>query len=248
MNNRGRLVGLHHFASETDKHGVPITAVAQDLKAHKFDFLVERDVAHLGRYSANAKRQICPAIADDWQSLRTHLGMPDFVTSAEALWDWLSANNKLRRLRYALEAAGRTELVQILDKDVIIVDLSAIENTADLADRLVESAESAKASSKYLRSAIRARIFAKMLRSEIQSFSGAPVDRRAQLKWRTDWRSELDRATREIDALLPLLPSKSSDASFTQSRLKDAIRAAHVVRSIVATLGELAQSPELLTR
>ena len=173
--------------------------------------------------------------------------MPDFITSADALWDWLSANNKLRKLRYALEAAGHTELVQILDKDMIIVDLSAIENITDLADRLVESAEAAKASSKYLRSAIRAKIFAKMLSGEIESLSSAPVDRRARLKWRMTWRSELDRVASEINAILPLLPSTNADASFTQPRLKGVIRAAHGIQSIVATLGELAQSPELLT-
>ena len=60
MNNRGRLVGLHHFASDTDKHGVPITAVAQDLKARKFDFLVEQDVSTSGQVFRECQKSDLP--------------------------------------------------------------------------------------------------------------------------------------------------------------------------------------------
>ncbi len=253
VNDSGRLVGLHHYASRTDKHGVPIAAVARDLKARKFDYLFEQtppeqNVTHLGRYSVNAKRQICEALVNDWRSLTKHLGVPDFVTSADALWDWLSLNNKLRKLRDGLEAAGRTELVRILDEDVIIVDHSAIDNIQGLADLLVLSAESAAAPSSYLRSAMRARSLARMLLDEIESLSSAPDDDRAQLHWRTTWQSELGCAASNLNGLQQLLPDTAEDASFTRSHLQGMIRAAHDVQSTVSTLAELGQNPELSAR
>ncbi|HZC61333.1 MAG TPA: hypothetical protein VE464_06800, partial [Streptosporangiaceae bacterium] len=253
VNGGGRLVGLHHYASRTDKHGVPIAAVARDLKARKFDYLFEQtpheqNVTHLGRYSLNAKRQICEALVSDWQSLTEHLGVPDFVTSADAFWDWLSLNNKLRKLRDALEAARRTELVRILDEDVIIVDQSAINNIQGLADQLVVSAESAAAPSSYLRSAMRARSLARMLVDEIESLSSAPDDDRAQLHWRTTWQSELGCAASNLDGLLQLLPDTAEDASFTRPYLQGMIRTAHDVQSTVSTLAELSQNPELSAR
>jgi hypothetical protein len=250
VNTEGWLVGLHHYASRTDKHGVPIAAVVRDLKAHKFDYLVEQvppeqNVTHLGRYSMNARRQICEALADDWRSLTAHLGIPDFITSADALWDWLSLNNKLRKLRDGLEAAGRTELVRILDEDVIIVDQSAIDKIQDLADLLVESAESAAAPSSYLRSAMRTRSLASMLIDEIESLSSVPDDDRARLHWRTTWRSKLGSAVGYLERLLPLLPDTAEDASFAHSFLQRMIQAAHDVQSTVSTLAELGQNPEL---
>jgi hypothetical protein len=248
MNTRGRLVGLHHFASSTDKHGVPIAAVARDLEAHGFDYLFEQNVTPLGRYSANAKKQICQAICTDWRTLTEHMGVPDFVTSADTLWDWLALNNKLRKIRDGLEAAGRTELVRILDEDVVIVDQSTIDNIRDLADQLIESAESAQTPSSYIRSAIRARILIGMLLDEIKSLSSVLDDERAQLRWLMTWRRQLGCARNELKRLLPLLPSTSADASFTQPRLNSMVRAAHNVQSNVSKLGELAQSPELLAR
>jgi len=253
VNNRGQLVGLHHYASNTDKHGVPIAAVVQDLKANGFDYLIEQtpleqNVIHLGRYSANAKRKVCAALADDWQSLKRHLGVPEFITSAEALWDWLALNKKLGKLRDALETAERTELVQILDKDVIIVDQSAIDNIQELADLLVASAESAAASGSYVRSAMRVRSLASMVLDEIESLSSAPDDNRAQLHWRTTWQSELGYAASNLEELLQLLPETAKDASFTYSHLQGMIQAAHVVQSTVSTLAELGQNPELSVR
>jgi Trypsin-like peptidase domain len=253
VNNNGRLVGLHHYASSTDKHGVPIAAVARDLKACKFDYLVEQtppeqNVTHLGRYSTNAKRQICEALVNDWRSLTKHLGVPDFVTSADALWDWLSLNNKLRKLRDGLEAAQRAELVRILDQDVIIVDQSAIDNIQDLADMLVVSAESAAAPSAYLRSAMRARSLARMLLDEIESLSSAPDDDRAQLHWHTTWRSELGCAASNLNWLLHLLPDTAEDASFAHSHLQGMLRTARDVQSTVSTLAELGQNPKLSAR
>ena len=253
VNDGGQLVGLHHYASNTDKHGVPIAAVVQDLKANRFEYLIEQapleqNVIHLGRYSANAKRKICAALAEDWQSLKGHLGVPEFIRSAEALWDWLALNNKLRKIRDALEAAERTDLVRILDEDVVIVDQSVIDNIRDLTDQLIESAESAKKPSSYIRSAIRARILADMLLDEIKSLSSAIDDERAQLRWLMAWRRQLGCARNELKRLLPLLPSTSADASFTRSRLNSMGRAAHDVQSNVSKLGELAQSPELRAR
>ena len=248
MNTRGRLVGLHHFASSTDKHGVPIAAVARDLEAHGFDYLFEQNVTPLGRYSANAKKRICQAIGTDWQTLAEYMGVPDFVTSADTLWDWLALNNKLRKIRDGLEAAGRTELVLILDEDVVIVDQSVIDNIQDLADQLIESAESAKMPSGYIRSAIRARILADMLLNEIKSLSSVLDDERAQLDWLMRWRRQLGCVRNELKRLLPLLPSTSTDTSFTRPRLNSMVRAAHNVQSNVSKLGELAQSPELLAR
>jgi V8-like Glu-specific endopeptidase len=253
VNNRGQLVGLHHYASSTDKHGVPIAAVIQDLKVNRFDYLIEQtpleqNVIHLGRYSTNAKRRICAALVDDWQSLRTYLGLPEFVTSADILWDWLALNKKLGKLRDALEAADRTELVQILDKDIIIVDQSTIDTIQELADLLVASAESAASPSSYLRSAMRARSLASMLLDEIESLSSAPDDDRAQLHWRTTWQSELGYAATNLEELLQLLPETAEDASFTYSHLQGVIQAAHVVQSTASTLAELGQNPELSTR
>jgi hypothetical protein len=253
VNKSGRLVGLHHYASSTDRHGVPIAAVARDLKAHKLDFLFEQtppgqNVAYLGRYSANAKRRICEALVNDWRSLTEHLGVPDFVTSADAFWDWLSLNNKLRKLRDGLEAAERTELVRILDEDVIIVDQSAIDNIADLADLLVRSAESAAAPGRYLRSAMRVRSLARMLLDEVESLSSAPDDDRAKLRWRTAWQSELGCVASNLDGLLQLLPDTAEDASFARSYLQGMIRAAHDIQSTVSTLAELGQNPELSAR
>jgi hypothetical protein len=193
----------------------------------------------------NARRQICEALADDWRSLTAHLGIPDFITSADALWDWLSLNNKLRKLRDGLEAAGRTELVRILDEDVIIVDQSAIDKIQDLADLLVESAESAAAPSSYLRSAMRTRSLASMLIDEIESLSSVPDDDRARLHWRTTWRSKLGSAVGYLERLLPLLPDTAEDASFAHSFLQRMIQAAHDVQSTVSTLAELGQNPEL---
>lgn len=253
VNDNGRLVGLHHYASSTDKHGVPIAAVARDLEARKFGYLVEQtppeqNVTHLGRYSTSAKRQICEALVNDWQSLTKHLGVPDFVTSADALWDWLSLNNKLRKLRDGLEAAQCTELVRILDKDVIIVDQSAIDNIQELADMLVVSAKAAEAPGTYLRSAIRVRSLAGMLLDEIESLSAAPDDDRAQLHWRTTWRSELGYAGSVLCRLMQLLPDTAEDASFARSHLQRMIRVAHDVQSTVSTLTELGQNPELSAR
>jgi hypothetical protein len=253
VTDRGRLVGLHHYGSDTDKRGVPIAAITRDLKAHGFGFLVEQtppgqNLGHLGRYSMKARRQICDALVNDWQSLNEHLGMPEFITSADSLWDWLSLNNKLRKLRNALEASGRTELVRILDEDVIIVDQSAMDNIQDLADLLVVSAESAAAPRSYLRSAMRAQSLASVLLDEIESLSSAPDDDRAQLRWRTSWQSELGYAASTLEGLLQLLPYTAEDASFTRSHLQGLIRAAHDVRSIVSTLTELGQNPELSAR
>ena len=203
---------------------------------------------HLGRYSANAKKKVCAALADDWQSLKEHLGVPGFIKSAEALWDWLALNKKLGKLRDALEAAERTELVQILDKDVIIVDQSAIDNIQELADLLVASAESAGAPRSYLRSAMRVRSLASMVLDKIESLSSAPDDNRAQLHWRTTWQSELGYAASNLEELLQLLPKTAEDASFAYSHLQGMIRAAHVVQSTVSTLAELGQNPELSAR
>lgn len=249
----GRLVGLHHYSSGTDKHGVPIAAVARDLKAHGFDYLFERspsgqDVAHLGRYSANAKRQICEALVDDWRSLTQYLGVPDFVASADGLWDWLSLNNKLRKLRDGLDAAGRTELVRILDEDVIIVDQSSIDSIQELADLLIESAESAATPSSYLRSAMRARSLSGMLLDEIESLSSVPDDNRTQLHWRMTWQSELGCAASYLNGLLQLLPETAEDASFARSNLQSMIQAARDVQAAVSTLAELGQNPELSAR
>ena len=253
VNNRGQLVGLHHYASSTDKHGVPIAIVIQDLKANGFGYLIERtpleqNVIHLGRYSANAKKQICLALGDGWQTLGTYLSFPEFVTTADALWDWLALNEKLGKLRDALEAAGRTELVHILDKDVIIVDQSAIDSIQDLADLLVTSAESAARPSSYLRSAMRARSLASVLSDEIESLSSARDDDRALLHWRTKWQSKLGYAATNIEELLQLLPKTAEDASFTRTRLPAMIQAAHVVRSAISMLAELGQNPELSYR
>jgi hypothetical protein len=253
VNNRGQLVGLHHYASNTDKHGVPVAAVVQDLKEHGLDYLIEetpleKNVIHLGRYSANAKRQVCAALVNDWQSLRVHMGVPGFVTSADGLWDWLALNKKLGKLHDALEAAGRTKLVQILDKDVILVDQSAIDNMQELAGLLVTSAESSATPSSYLRSAMRVRSLASMLLNEIESLSSAPDDNRAQLHWRTTWKSELGYAASNLEELLQLLPETAADASFARSHLHGMIRAAQLVQSTVSTLAELGQNPELSAR
>jgi hypothetical protein len=254
VNVGGRLVGLHHYASSTDKHGVPIAAVARDLQARKFDYLFkqappEQNVTHLcSRYSMNARRQICEALANDWRSLTEHLGVPGFVTSADDLWDWLSLNKRLRKLRDGLEAAGRTELVRILDEDVIIIDQSAIDNVQGLTDLLVVSAESAAVPGSYLRSAMRVRSLARMLLDEIESLSSAPDDYRAQLHWRTTWQSELGRAASNLDGLLRLLPDTAEHASFTRPHLQGMIRAAHDVQSTVSTLAGLSQNPELSAR
>lgn len=251
VNNRGRLVGLHHYASKTDKHGVPITAVAQDLEARGFGYLIEpeseQNVTAIGRYSANAKRQICQAIATDWQSLTEYFGVPNSVTSAYALWDWLSATNKLRVLREALLTVERTELVQILDDDVIIVDQSTIDRLNDLTEQLVDLAEHAATPQRYLRSAAGTRIVADYLLKEIDYLLNTPDDERAQLQWQIDWKSELGNAADSLEDLLPLLPQDSTQAFFTRPHFGDIIMAVHDVQSTIATLVELGQAPILLS-
>jgi hypothetical protein len=253
VNNYGQLVALHHYASDTDKHGVPIAAVAQDLKTCGFDFLFgqtgpEQNVKHLGRYSANTKRRICEALVDDWRSLAKHMGIPGFVTSADELWDWLSLNGKLRKLRDSLEAAGCARLVRMLDEDVIIVDQSAIDKIQDLADLLVVSAQSAATPTSYLRSAMRARSLASMLLDEIASLRMVPDDDRVELRWRTQWQSELGCVAGSLGQLLELLPYTAADASFARSHLQSMIRAAQDIQSTVSTLAELGQNPELNTQ
>ena len=137
------------------------------------------------------------------------------------------------------EAADRLRVVPMI---------SVIDNIQDLADQLIESAESAKMPSGYIRSAIRARILADMLLNEIKSLSSVLDDERAQLDWLMRWRRQLGCVRNELKRLLPLLPSTSADASFTRPRLNSMVRAAHNVQSNGSKLGELAQSPELLAR
>jgi hypothetical protein len=249
VNANGRLVAIHHYGAATYNRGVPVYAIARDLQAKGLDYLFnqadEENVSHLGRYSLNARDQICQSIASNWRAVTKHVAVPDFISGSYAVWDWLSSHNQLRKLRDALMETGYIELVSILDQDIVIVDSDTVNHLNDLAGQLAESARASETPSNYRQEVTKARLLSGTLLRKIEMLLAMPDDARARLQWRKKWRGTLDHAASHLGELLNLLPSSGAEAGYSQFSVIEINRYSEEINSAVSTLQELARNPSL---
>ena len=156
VNAQGRLIALHQGvivpeqgAAETapDKRGIPISAIAEDLRRKELgDIVKPENVTRMGRrsYSRHAREQICRELSGDLSAVTRYLKVPGFIDDPDTLWDWLENHNRLPKLRCALEAADRADLVRILDADRVIVDRARMDQIDELAESILRSAAEAE--------------------------------------------------------------------------------------------------------
>jgi V8-like Glu-specific endopeptidase len=246
---QGRLVALHNFSSRTEKSGIPASAIADDLRRKKIDYLFEEqgqgNVTQGGWYTRRARQQVCSALSGDLPPLARYLAMPGFITDSYQLWDWLAKHKQLRKLRNALEAAGRTELVQVLDADQVIVDEPQIDEIAQLAQQISNHAAAARATRAFAVSVMQVRLLADKLTSQLERLPTFADDDRLELDWRMTWgtkREDVRSALRDLTRALPAIDAQAYQAQHATGAV---LRFARALLADATILHELAGSPDL---
>jgi hypothetical protein len=252
MNTSGKVVAIHHYASRRENQGVPISTIRQNLAnrdlGHLFDAQDRGAVAYLGEYSQKARQEVCQGITDDLHSIVSHLAAPASIGDAYALWDWLSSQRRLYKLRGVLEILGYTELTRILDDDLLIVDEVRMADIKGRASQLVQSmqpARRARTPEALLGAIMGSRIITARILTELTRLPSLQDHPRLQLHWRMKWSSQFQRAEDALGELSRELPADRSQARRAIHEIEDIIEYAGEAESAISALHELALSPAL---
>jgi V8-like Glu-specific endopeptidase len=252
VDTRGRLVALHHYSTAKENHGVPMSAIAQKLKSGPYAGLFEvrehSGAIHIGRYSADAGERVCEGIADDYQCVADELSISVSISNAHALWNYLSSNGTLFKLRGALARLGYSELVYILDYDLTKIDRSRIASVEDQASRLAQSigrARTARGVGDLLASTTIPRHLAARLGRDMDSLPALQDHPFLALQWRMNWSGEFGRAKASLGKLVQTLPASKAHARRVFDDVSDMIAHAQEIKAAAIALHGLARSPVL---
>jgi V8-like Glu-specific endopeptidase len=257
VNMQGRLVALHQgiivpdqAAAETAnaQKGIPISAIAEDLKKKGLgDVVKPENVTYIGRYrySRHAREQVCLALSDDLSTVTRYLMVPDFIDTPYTLWDWLEKHNKLRKLRSALEAADRGELVRILDADRVIVDRAQMDQIGELAESVLRSATEAGKPGTFTVAMNRVRRLSEKLALTLRQLPSFVGDDRVQLQWEVEWNAKFDTASFALSELRGSLPALDAQPYQAQDNTARVLTFARKVQAAVYAMYELAEDPKL---
>lgn len=257
VNMQGRLIALHQGVivpdqgpSETarDKRGIPISAIAEDLRRKELvDIVKPENVTHMGRcsYSRHAREQICHELSGDLPTVTRYLKVPGFIDDPHTLWDWLERHNKLPKLRRALEAADRGDLVHILDTDRVIVDRARMDQIDELAESILRSATEAEKPSTFTIAMNRVRRLLETLELTLPQLPSFVGDDRVQLQWQVDWNAEFGTASSALDELYRSLPARDAEPYQARRNTTRVLRFAREIRSAVYAMHDLAENPKL---
>ncbi len=252
VDTRGRLVALHHYSTGKENHGVPMSAISQKLKRGRYAGLFEvrehGGAIHIGRYSADARERVCEGIADDYQRVADELSVSVPISNAYALWNYLSSNGTLDKLRDALVRLSYSELVYILDYDLTKIDRSRIACVEDQASRLARSmgrASTARGAGDLLASTTIPRHLAARLGGDMDSLPTLQDHPFLALQWRMNWSAEFGRAKASLGNLAQTLPASKAHARRVLDDVGDMIEYAQEIEAAATALHRLARSPVL---
>ncbi len=257
MNAQGRLIALHQGvivpeqgAAETapDKRGIPISAIAEDLRRKELgDIVKPENVTRMGRrsYSRHAREQICRELSGDLSAVTRYLKVPGFIDDPDTLWDWLENHNRLPKLRCALEAADRADLVRILDADRVIVDRARMDQIDELAESILRSAAEAEQPGTFTVAMNRVRRLVESLELALPELPEFDGDDRTQLQWQVDWNVKLGAASTALGELWESLPARDAEPYQARRNTIRVLRLARKIRSAVDAMYDLAENPEL---
>lgn len=260
VNMQGRLVALHQgvivpdqAAAETanTQKGIPISAIADDLKKKGLGYVVKpENVTYIGRYSysRHAREQVCLALTGDLSTVTRYLMVPDFIGTPYTLWDWLEKHNKLRKLRSALEAADRGELVRILDADRVMVDRAQMDQIGELAESVLRSATEAGKPGTFTVAMNRVRRLSEKLALTLRQLPRFVGDDRVQLQWEVEWNAKFGAASFALSELRSSLPALDAQSYQAQDNTARVLTFARKVQAAVYALYELAEDPQLATQ
>ena len=257
VNAQGRLIALHQGvivpeqgAAETapDKRGIPISAIAEDLRRKELgDIVKPENVTRMGRrsYSRHAREQICRELSGDLSAVTRYLKVPGFIDDPDTLWDWLENHNRLPKLRCALEAADRADLVRILDADRVIVDRARMDQIDELAESILRSAAEAEQPGTFTVAMNRVRRLVESLELALPELPEFDGDDRTQLQWQVDWNVKLGAASTALGELWESLPARDAEPYQARRNTIRVLRLARKIRSAVDAMYDLAENPEL---
>ena len=257
VNMQGRLVALHQGAIVPDQAAaetantqkcIPISAIAEDLKKKGLGYVVKPDdVTYIGRYSysRHAREQVCLALSGDLSTVTRYLMVPDFIDTPHALWDWLEQHNRLRKLRSALEAADRGDLVRILDADRVIVDRAQMDQIGELAESVLRSATEAGKPGTFTVAMNRVRRLSDKLALTLRRLPRFVGDDRVQLQWEVEWNAKFGAASFALSELRSSLPALDAQSYQAQDNTARVLTFARKVRAAVYAMYELAEDPKL---
>ena len=253
MNMQGRLTGLHQgFPEAEDRNrGIPVSVIAGKIKDEGLGYLVEASepgqIAQIGRYrySRSVRERVCQALADDPSVVIRYLQVPVAIDDPDKLWDWLEQHSKLRKLRIALEKAGRDDLTRILDTDRIVVDHARMNILSDLAGQLMASAREAERLSSFISAMNEVRLLREDIAlqlSQLPDFSG---DESIDLHWRVKWAASFGAASSAMRNLEKSLPARNARSEQAWQKVHRVIECARAMQAAVIELRRLAENPTL---
>lgn len=253
VNMQGRLTGLHQgFPEAEDRNrGIPVSVIAGKIKDEGLGYLVEASepgqIAQIGRYrySRSVRERVCQALADDPSVVIRYLQVPVAIDDPDKLWDWLEQHSKLRKLRIALEKAGRDDLTRILDTDRIVVDHARMNILSDLAGQLMASAREAERLSSFISAMNEVRLLREDIAlqlSQLPDFSG---DESIDLHWRVKWAASFGAASSAMRNLEKSLPARNARSEQAWQKVHRVIECARAMQAAVIELRRLAENPTL---
>jgi hypothetical protein len=204
----------------------PIADIAQSTP--DTDLAHSATVAHAGlSYSEHTRALICTALEDDWHAISRLIDAAPTIHDGWSLWDWMESNRKLHRLRGALVALRRYDLVALLDADVLDIDddepsarqlarfRKASESLVGTAGDLKEAVRHATAATsppELVALASRPRHLAYELQQAIAALPSLNQNHGYTLKWLLAWNEARSSAGFALRQLLDALPTTTEKA------------------------------------